>query len=85
MLLSYGLKVAAPGIPFMDRMGIVFLAALALALALALAAVLSYVMPAAANADRITTEGISDKMTGGFNVASAAVVAILVALYATWW
>lgn len=83
MLLSYGLKVAAPGIPFMDRMGIIFLAALALALALA--AVLSYVMPAAANADRITTEGISDKMTGGFNVASAAVVAILVALYATWW
>lgn len=79
MLLPYGLKVAAPGIPFMDRMGIVFLAALALA------AVLSYVMPAAANADRITTEGISDKMTGGFNVASAAVVAILVALYATWW
>lgn len=79
MLLSYGLKVAAPGIPFMDRMGIVFLAALALA------AVLSYVMSAAANADRITTEGISDKMTGGFNVASAAVVAILVALYATWW
>ena len=79
MLLSYGLKVAAPGIPFMDRMGIVFLAALALP------AVLSYVMPAAANADRITTEGISDKMTGGFNVASAAVVAILVALYATWW
>lgn len=81
MLLSYGLKVAAPGIPFMDRMGIVFLAALALALA----AVLYYVMPAAANADRITTESISDKMTGGFNVASAAVVAILVALYATWW
>lgn len=71
--------MAAPGIPFMDRMGIVFLAALALA------AVLSYVMPAATNADRITTEGISDKMTGGFNVASAAVVAILVALYATWW
>ena len=83
MLLSYGLKVAAPGIPFMDRMGIVFLAAPALALALA--AVLYYVMPAAANADRITTESISDKMTGGFNVASAAVVAILVALYATWW
>lgn len=81
MLLSYRLKVAAPGIPFMDRMGIAFLAALALALA----AMLSYVMPAATNADRITTEGISDKMTGGFNVASAAVMAILVALYATWW
>ena len=79
VLLSYGLKVMAPDIPFMDRMGIVFLAALALAV------VLSFAMPAAANADRITTEGVSYKTTSGFNVASVAVVAILVALYATWW
>jgi SSS family solute:Na+ symporter len=79
VLLSYGLKVMAPEIPFMDRMGIVFLAALGIAV------VLSYVMPAAANADRITTEGVSYKTTGSFNVAAVAVVAILVALYATWW
>ncbi|MBU7579398.1 MAG: sodium/sugar symporter [Porphyrobacter sp.] len=79
VLLSYALKVMAPDIPFMDRMGIVFLASLVLAVAL------SFAMPAAANADRITTEGVSYKTTGGFNIASVAVVAILVALYATWW
>ncbi|HSF12113.1 MAG TPA: sodium/sugar symporter [Erythrobacter sp.] len=79
VLLSYALKVMAPEIPFMDRMGIVFLAALAIAV------VLSFVMPAAANADRITTDGVTYKTTGGFNIASVAVVAILIALYATWW
>lgn len=79
VLLSYGLKVMAPAIPFMDRMGIVFFAALAIA------ALLSFAMPAAANADRITTEGVSYKTTTGFNIAAVAVIAILVALYATWW
>jgi SSS family solute:Na+ symporter len=79
VLLSYGLKMMAPEIPFMDRMGVVFLASLAIAVAL------SFAMPAAANADRITTEGVSFKTTSGFNIAAAAVAAILVALYATWW
>jgi hypothetical protein len=49
------------------------------------ATLMTYLKPAAANADRITTEGISDKTTGGFHVASAAAVGILVALGATWW
>lgn len=79
VILSYLFKILAPGVPFLDRMGIVFLAALAIAV------VLSYVMPAAADADRITTQGVSYKTTGGFNVAALAVVAILVALYSTWW
>lgn len=79
VILSYILKLSAPEIPFLDRMGIVFLAALALAV------LLSYVMPAAANADRITTDGVSYRTTTGFNVAAVAVIAILIALYATWW
>ena len=79
VVLSYVFKLLAPEIPFLDRMGIVFLAALAIAV------VLSYVMPAAANADRISTDGVSYKTTAGFNTASVAVIAILVALYATWW
>ena len=49
------------------------------------AVLLSYVMPAAANADRITTEGVNYRTTTGFNVAAVAVIAILIALYATWW
>lgn len=79
VVLSYVFKLLAPEIPFLDRMGIVFLAAFAIAV------VLSYVMPAAANADRISTDGVSYKTTAGFNTASVAVIAILVALYATWW
>ena len=58
---------------------IVFFAALALAVALSL------LMPAAAGRDRITTEGVTYKTTTGFNIASFVVIAILVALYATWW
>lgn len=79
VILSYVLKIYAPEIPFLDRMGIVFLAALAIAV------VLSYAMPAAANADRITSEGVSYRTTAGFNAAAVAVIAILIALYATWW
>jgi SSS family solute:Na+ symporter len=79
VVLSYLFKVYMPEVPFMDRMGIVFLTSLVLAVAL------SFALPAAANADRITTEGVTYKTTSGFNVASAAVIAILVALYATWW
>jgi SSS family solute:Na+ symporter len=79
VVLSYLFKLYAPDIPFLDRMGIVFLAALVLAL------VLSFVMPAAADADRIRTDDVSYRTTRGFNVAAAAVIAILVALYATWW
>ena len=39
----------------------------------------------AEEADRITTEGVSYRTTTGFNVAAVAVIAILIALYATWW
>ena len=76
---SYLFKVLAPSIPFMDRMGIVFLIALALAIGLSL------LMPATADKDRITAEGVSFRTTTSFNVASGAVIAILIALYATWW
>ena len=79
MGLSYLFKMYLPGIPFMDRMGIVFLASLVIAV------ILSYLVPAAANADRISTDGVTYKTTSGFNAASVAVIAILIALYATWW
>lgn len=77
--LSYLFKTLLPTLPFIDRMGIVFLAALAIAV------VLSLVMPAAAGKDRVSTDGISYQTTSGFNVASIAVIAILVAFYTAWW
>ena len=77
--LSYLLKAMLPGLPFIDRMGIVFLAALAIAI------VLSFAMPAAAGKDRVSTDGISYQTTSGFNVGALAVIAILVVFYSVWW
>lgn len=77
--LSYLFKAIMPTLPFMDRMGIVFLAALAIAVVLSLA------MPGAANKDRVSTDGISYATTSGFNVAALAVIAILIAFYTAWW
>lgn len=79
VLLSYVLKIYWPDIPFMDRMSIVFVAAAVVAV------ILSIALPASAGRDRIVTEGMDYKTTPGFNVASAAIIAILIALYATWW
>lgn len=76
---SYLLKAFMPQLPFLDRMGIVFFAALAIAI------VLSFVRPGSAGSDRISTQGVSYATSSSFNVASAAIIAILIALYATWW
>jgi len=77
--LSYLLKAFMPHFPFMNRIALVFL------IALVLAVVLSLAFPAAAARDRITTTGVSYRTTAGFNVAAMAVVAILIALYASMW
>lgn len=77
--LSLGLKYLAPEFPFMNRMAVVFVAALALAVLVSLA------RPQAAAANRIVTREVDYTTTRAFNVAAAGVVAILIALYATWW
>ncbi|MBX3595834.1 sodium/sugar symporter [Sphingomonas sp.] len=76
---SYLFKVLMPGLPFMDRMGIVFL------LSLAMGVLLSIIRPAADGADGIATADVDFRTGAPFNVAAAVVVAILVALYAAWW
>jgi solute:Na+ symporter, SSS family len=78
-ILSIALKFAVPDLPFMDRVGLVFL------LALGLAVFVSLAKPGAANANRIDTGGINYATTTGFNMASVGVIAILIALYAVWW
>lgn len=79
VVLSYAFKVWAPSIPFMDRMGLVFLASLALAV------ILSLTVKTRASINRITMEGVSFATPASFNVASIGVILILIALYATWW
>jgi solute:Na+ symporter, SSS family len=68
-----------PSLPFMDRVGWVFVACLAIAV------VLSLLQPRRESALRVELKQIDYSTSAGFNVAALAVTAILVALYATWW
>lgn len=79
VLLSWVLKVWAPGLPFMDRMGLVFLAALALAVVVSLA------VPTRRRADTIETGDVRYATSAGFNAGAVAVILVLVVLYATFW
>ncbi|WP_031371942.1 sodium:solute symporter family transporter [Lysobacter antibioticus] len=76
---SYLFKMVWPSLPFLDRMSLVFLVTGLLAMAVSL------LVPSRAGVNRIEVEGVSFRTSAGFNIAALAVVAILVALYATWW
>jgi SSS family solute:Na+ symporter len=79
VLLSWALKALTPDLPFMDRMGVVFLAALALAV------VVSLVVPTRHEADTIETGDVRYATSTGFNAGAVAVVLVLIVLYATFW
>ncbi len=79
VLLSWGFKLLLPGLPFMDRMGLVFLIALALAVGASLAT------PRRHDRDTIVTGDVRYATSAAFNVGALALVLILVALYATFW
>jgi SSS family solute:Na+ symporter len=78
-VLSFGFKVLWPTLPFMDRVGLVFL------LCLAIAIVLSLLAPPRQAALHVELRRIDYSTSTGFNVAALIVTAILIALYATWW
>lgn len=78
-VLSIALKLAWPALPFIDRVGLVFL------LALALAVGVSLLTPAAPQKDIINTRDVDYRTGGVFNLGAVAVIAILVALYAVFW
>lgn len=65
--------------PFMNRVGVVFLLSLAGAVLVSLAA------PQKTPVSVVTLEGVSYKTSTGFNIAGVGVILILIALYATWW
>jgi SSS family solute:Na+ symporter len=79
VLLSWLGKLYWPELPFMDRMGLVFLAALALAV------LVSLMRPSPKASNLITMEGVSYKTPPSFNVGALGVGVILIALYATYW
>jgi len=66
-------------IPFMNRVGLVFL------LTLAAAVIVSLVAPQKKEVNVVSLEGVSYKTTTGFNIAGLGVILILIALYAIWW
>jgi SSS family solute:Na+ symporter len=78
-VLSIALKLAWPALPFIDRVGLVFL------LSLALAVLVSLLTPAKPARDSIDTTGVDYATPTGFRIGGFGVVAILVALYAAFW
>lgn len=78
-VLSLALKYAAPEIPFMNRMMIVFAAALLLAM------LISKLRPRPDAVNHIATREINYGTSQSFNMLGTGVIIILIALYATWW
>lgn len=76
---DWGGVAALNAVPFMNRMLIVFF------ISLTLAVVVSLARPAPADSNRIAMQGVSFATTRAFNIAAVIVIAILIALYATWW
>jgi SSS family solute:Na+ symporter len=77
--LSWAFKIYLPEMPFMDRVGLVFI------LCCLLATAVTYLAGAKTQQNAVDLNGISFKTTGGFNIAGVGVVLILAAVYATWW
>jgi SSS family solute:Na+ symporter len=78
-VLSFALKVCWPSLPFMNRVGLVFL------LCLGIAAALSLLRPEPQRVLRVELRQIDYSTSAGFNLAALIVTLILIALYATWW
>jgi SSS family solute:Na+ symporter len=78
-VLSFVLKMAWPSLPFIDRVGIVFLLCTGIAIAI------SIVQGNRGQPDAIDLDDIDFSTTRGFNIAGVVVALILAALYATWW
>jgi SSS family solute:Na+ symporter len=78
-VLSLALRLWWPELPFMNRVGLVFL------LCTAVAVVLSLMEKPSQAALRVDLRNIDYSTSGGFNAAALIVVGILVALYAVWW
>ena len=79
VVLSYAFKIGMPEIPFMNRMGIVFIASLLLAVVISLA------VKNRGGSNRITMQGVSFATPAIFNIAGFGVILVLIALYTTWW
>lgn len=78
-VFSLALKMYWPELPFMDRVGLVFL------LCLILCVVVSLIGKGQDNNESVNLDQVSFTTSSGFNIAGLGVAIILTALYATWW
>jgi len=78
-LLSFAFKMLWPELPFIDRVGLVFLLCTAIAIAI------SMLQGNREQEKSIDLADIDFTTSKGFNAAAVAVSLILAALYATWW
>lgn len=78
-VLSLAFKLWWPQLPFMDRVGLVFL------ISLAAAVIVSLVRPANKAVSTLQLDGVNFHTPVVFNAAALGVVVILAALYITWW
>lgn len=78
-VLSTLVKFAWPSLPFMDRVGVVFVACMIIAILLSLA---QKPTPSTVTVD---LKNIDYSTSAGFNIAAAIVVLVLIALYTIWW
>ncbi|GEA12075.1 sodium/sugar symporter [Alteromonas sp. KUL49] len=78
-VFSLVLRQFWPELPFIDRVGLVFL------LCVVLAIVTSLAEKNGINENAVDLNDIEFKTTSGFNVASIAVVCLLIAFYTVWW
>ncbi|MEC8787463.1 MAG: sodium transporter, partial [Pseudomonadota bacterium] len=78
-VLSIVFRQFWPELPFIDRVGLVFL------LCVALAVVVSLLEKKGVSENAVDLNEVPLKNTSGFNVASIAVVILTAAFYITWW
>jgi SSS family solute:Na+ symporter len=77
-VLSFAFKMLMPELPFIDRVGIVFLCCVAIAIAVSL-------VEDRPQAGAVHLGDIEFGTTKGFNISAVAVVVMLIAVYGTWW
>jgi SSS family solute:Na+ symporter len=77
--LSIGFKLLWPALPFIDRVGLVFL------LCIAIGVIMSKIQGAESHPGAIAYEDVDTSTSSGFNICAVGIVLMLGALYATWW
>jgi SSS family solute:Na+ symporter len=78
-VLSYALMKLWPALPFIDRVGVVFLACVALAI------IVSLIQKPQPPSMAIELKNIDYSTSTGFNISAAVIIVVLIVLYTTWW